>query len=49
MIGYITVGTNNLSKAVAFYVALLAESGTAYYRDLDGNTLNVFFMQTAES
>ena len=38
MIGYITVGTNNLSKEVAFYDALLAESGTACYRDLDDNT-----------
>ena len=27
MIGYVTVGTNNLPKAVAFYDALLAELG----------------------
>ena len=49
MIGYITVGTNDLPKAVAFYDVLLAELGAAYFRDLDGNKLNVFFMQTAES
>jgi predicted lactoylglutathione lyase len=126
MIGYITVGTKDLPKAVAFYDALLAELGAgrfmqedsfvawaiapdqpafsvclpfdgnaatvgngtmvaltvdstdkvdavykkamqlggtdegppgsrtdgfyaAYFRDLDGNKLNVFFMQTAES
>ncbi len=49
MIGYITVGTNDLQKAVAFHDALLAEPGAAYFRDLDGNKLNVLFMQTAES
>jgi hypothetical protein len=48
MIGYITVGTKDLPKAVVFYAALLAKLGAAYFRDLDGNRLNVFFMQSAE-
>jgi hypothetical protein len=32
MIGYVTLGTNDLSRAAA------------YFRDLDGNKLNVFVM-----
>jgi hypothetical protein len=49
MIGYITVGTNDLPKAVAFYDVLLAELGAAHFRDLDGNKPDVLFMHTAES
>ena len=33
MLGYVTLGTNDLAKAVAFYAAHL--------RDLDGNKLAV--------
>jgi catechol 2,3-dioxygenase-like lactoylglutathione lyase family enzyme len=36
MIGYVTIGTNDLPRAAAFYDALLAEI------DLDGNRLNFF-------
>jgi len=39
MIGYVTLGTNDLPRACTFYDALLAEG---YFRDLDGNKLNVF-------
>ncbi|MDT8449839.1 MAG: hypothetical protein RQ847_06655 [Wenzhouxiangellaceae bacterium] len=59
MIGYVTLGTNDLQRAAAFYDALLAELGArdegpagfrdampgfyaGYFRDLDGNKLNVF-------
>jgi len=49
MIGYITVGTNELPKAMVFYDALLTEIGAAYFRDLYGSQLTVFFLQTAES
>ena len=34
MIGYVTLGTNDLPRAAAFYDTLL--------RDLDGNKVNVF-------
>jgi len=33
MIGYITVGTNDLQKAVAFYDALLAEVGAGRFME----------------
>jgi len=39
MTGYVTLGTNKLPKAVTFYAGC--------FRDLDGNKLNVFYMQTA--
>lgn len=53
MIGYVTLGTNDLPRAAKFYDALLAEIGAGrfmederfiagYFRDLDGNKLNVF-------
>lgn len=53
MIGYVTLGTNNLEKASEFYDALFATiDGTpglrvgnfyaGYFRDLDGNKLNAF-------
>jgi catechol 2,3-dioxygenase-like lactoylglutathione lyase family enzyme len=47
MIGYVILGTNDVSRARAFYDALLAEMGgegfyAAYFRDLDGNKLDVF-------
>lgn len=35
MIGYTTVGTNNLEKAVAFYDALLAELGAGRFMQSD--------------
>lgn len=59
MIGYVTLGTNDLPRAAAFYDTLLAEIGAkdegpngprgegfyaGYFRDLDGNKLNVFCM-----
>ncbi|MCC3466010.1 MAG: hypothetical protein JGK37_08245 [Microcoleus sp. PH2017_06_SFM_O_A] len=80
MIGYVTIGTNNLERAANFYDTLLAEIGAqrfmefdqfiawsvspempglaitkpfdgnratvgaGYFRDLDGNKLNVFCM-----
>ena len=37
MIGYITVGSNDLETAVGFY--------DAYFRDLDGNKLNAFCIE----
>ncbi len=49
MIGYVTLGTNDMEKS--FYGALLAEVGAkragptfyaGYFRDLDGNKLTVF-------
>ncbi len=36
MIGYITLGTNDMARAQAFYAA--------YFRDLDGNKLCAFRM-----
>jgi len=36
MIGYLTLGTNDLPRAAVFYAG--------YFRDLDGNKLNVFCM-----
>ncbi len=36
MIGYVTLGTNDLPRAAGFYAD--------YFRDLDGNKLNVFYM-----
>jgi len=73
MIGYVTLGTNNVKRAASFHDALLAELGAkrmteneslvalalggsdegapgprgegfyaGYFRDLDGNKLNVF-------
>jgi catechol 2,3-dioxygenase-like lactoylglutathione lyase family enzyme len=36
MIGYVTVGTNNLPKAVAFYDALLAELGAKRMMEGEG-------------
>ena len=59
-IGYVTIGTNDLPRAAAFYDTLLAEIGgtdegpvgpraeggdgfyAGYFRDLDGNKLDVF-------
>lgn len=38
MIGYVTLGTNDLPRAAALYDALRC------FRDLDGNQLSVFFM-----
>ena len=35
MIGYITVGTNNLEKAVAYYDALFAEVGAGRFMEED--------------
>ena len=35
MIGYVTVGTNNLEKAVAFYDALLAGLGAGRFMEED--------------
>jgi len=35
MIGYITVGTNDLEKAVAFYDALLAVAGAGRFMEED--------------
>ena len=35
MIGYVTVGTNDLPRAVAFYDALLAEIGAARIMELE--------------
>lgn len=35
MIGYITVGTNNMEKAAAFYDALFAEMGAKRTMDFD--------------
>ena len=57
MIGYVTLGTNDLARAAKVYDALLGELGgtdegppglrwgtfyAGYFRDLDGNKLNVF-------
>ena len=39
MIGYVTLGTNDLERAAGFYAA--------YFRDLDGNKLNAFCMSGA--
>ena len=36
MIGYVTVGTNDLSRAAAFYDALLAEIGAKRTMEFDG-------------
>lgn len=58
MIGYVTLGTNDLPRAAKFYDALLAEIGAGrfmederfiagYFRDLDGNKLNVFCYSAA--
>ena len=59
MIGYVTLGTNDIERAAKFYDALLAELGASdegppgprgegfyagYFRDLDGNKLNAYFM-----
>ena len=35
MIGYVTVGTNDLQKAVAFYDVLLAELGAGRFMEAD--------------
>jgi predicted lactoylglutathione lyase len=35
MIGYVTVGSNDLEKAVAFYDALLAELGAKRFMEMD--------------
>ena len=35
MIGYVTVGTNNMSQAVAFYDALFAEIGAGRFMESD--------------
>ncbi|MGX1110237.1 catechol 2,3-dioxygenase-like lactoylglutathione lyase family enzyme [Bradyrhizobium elkanii] len=37
MIGYVTLGTNDLPRAAAFY-----------FRDLDGNKLNAFAMESTQ-
>jgi hypothetical protein len=39
MIGYITLGSNDLSKAAEFYAG--------YFRDLDGNKLCAFCFSRA--
>lgn len=39
MIGYVTLGTNDLPKAAAFYDALLAELGAARLMELDRGIL----------
>lgn len=36
MIGYVTVGTNDLARAASFYDALLAEIGARRTMDFDG-------------
>ena len=36
MIGYLTLGTNDLARGAAFYDAIAAERGTARMRDWDG-------------
>ncbi len=36
MIGYVTIGTNNLPRAAAFYDALLADIGAKRTMELDG-------------
>jgi hypothetical protein len=43
MIGYATLGTNDIDTALAFYDALLATAG-GYFRGPDGNKLCVFKM-----
>lgn len=35
MIGYVTLGTNDMEKAVAFYDALLAELGAKRFMEMD--------------
>ncbi len=35
MIGYVTIGTNDMAKATAFYDALLAEAGASMLMDLE--------------
>ncbi len=35
MIGYVTVGTNNMEKSIAFYDALLGEIGATRAMDMD--------------
>ena len=35
MIGYVTLGTNDIAKAAAFYDALLAELGATRFMDYD--------------
>ena len=51
MIGYVTVGTNDIERAAQFYDQLLSELGAkrfmdteTYFRDPDGNKLNAFYM-----
>jgi catechol 2,3-dioxygenase-like lactoylglutathione lyase family enzyme len=49
MIGYVTLGTNDLPRAAAFYDALLAEIGARRLMDYGrgysyGNKLSVFRM-----
>ena len=41
MAGYRTVSTNDLDKAVVFYAA--------YFRDLDGNKPNAFYLEVANT
>ena len=51
MIGYVTLGTNDLLRACAFYDTLLAGMGgkrRGCFRDLDGDKLNVFCMPAAK-
>ena len=36
MIGYVTLGTNDIERAARFYAS--------YFRDPDGNKLNAFYM-----
>ena len=48
MIGYVTLGTNDLPRAAKFHDALLGEIGgegfyAGYFRDPDGK-LNAFYM-----
>ena len=72
MIGYVTLGSNDVPKAAKFYDELLAVIGAdrifegdnfvawgtgarqdgfsaGYFRDLDGNKLNVFCMVANDS
>ena len=59
MIAYVTLGTNDLPRAIEYFEKLLGSLGAtdegksgqraegfypAYFRDLDGNKLNCYFM-----
>ena len=46
MIGYVTLGTNNLNRAAEFYDALLAELGATRFMEMKGfiDRLSVGFL-----